>query len=185
MRARVTLLATAMLAVGASGAAAQIRAPAINRDAVFNHSIGVGVSVGSPYERDAWFWGLAADYTRLIAPPWSVSASLTYDRESNTTGGQTELVVNTFSLVLTVNWSAARWVTLTTGLGKGFLDDANSSGGLEFTDGDWGTGIAAGISLPDLPFTVRDAVTLSVSWEYNLTIREPLVSTDLAFGWSF
>ncbi len=185
MRARSTLLTAAILLFIASGASAQVRAPAINRDAAFDNSIGVGVSVGSPYERDAWFWGLTADYTRLLAPPWSMSVSLAYDQESDSSGNQAEQIVNTFTLVATVNWSAARWVTLTTGLGKGFLDDAGSSGALGFTDGDWGTGIAAGISLPNLPFTVRDAVTLSVSWEYNLTNREPVVSTDLAFGWSF
>ena len=179
------LVPVATLLIASSTATAQVSAPAINRDASFYNSIGIGVSVGSPYERDAWFWGLSADYTRLISGPWSASASLTFDQESDRVDSHSESVVNTFTLVLTVNWSAARWATLTTGLGKGFLDDDNSSGNLEFTDGDWGTGIALGISLPDLPFTVRDAVGLSIAWEYNLTQREPIVSSDLAFSWSF
>jgi hypothetical protein len=174
-----------VLLVAAPGATAQISAPAINRDAQFHNTVGVGASIGSPYERDAWFWGLSADYTRLIAGPWSASASLTFDQESDRSDSQAEAVVNTFTLVVTANWSAAHWMTLTTGLGKGFLDDDNSSGELQFTSGDWGTGIAAGFSLPDLPFTVRDAVSLSVAWEYNLTKREPIVSSDLAFSWSF
>ena len=186
MNLRIALLATLASLAGVSTARAQISAPAINRDAVFDNSVGLGVSVGTPYTRDAYFWGLSADYVRVIKLPWSVAASIMFDREHDKPQGDPETVVNTFTFALTVNWSAARWATLTTGLAKGFLDDDNPNQRLEFiTNGDWSTGLSLGISLPDLPFTVRDAFTLSAAWEYNLTKREPILSVDLGASWSF
>jgi len=70
-------------------------------------------------------------------------------------------------------------------LGKGFLDDDNKDNKLEFTNGDLGTGIALGIKLPDFPWTDRDSIVLSAAWEWNITEKEPSVSIDLTFGWSF
>ena len=185
MRPRIVLVGTLALLAGGSAVRAQISAPAINRRGAFHNSVGVGASVGTPYERDAYFWGLSADYTRVIGLPWSVTASITFDQEHDQPQGAPKTVVNTFTFVLTINWSVARWVTLTTGLGKGFLDDDNPAKQLEFTSGDWSTGLAVGVSLPDLPFTVRDAFTLSAAWEYNLTKSEPMLSVDLGGSWSF
>ena len=185
MRPRIVLVGTLALLASGSAARAQISAPAINRDVAFRNSVGVGVSVGSPYQRDAYFWGLTADYTRVIGLPWSVTASITFDQEHEQPEGAPKTVVNTFTFVATINWSGTHWVTLTTGLGKGFLDDDNPAKRLELTNGDWSTGLAVGISLPDLPFTVRDAFTLSVAWEYNFTKNEPILSTDLGASWSF
>jgi hypothetical protein len=185
LKHRVVLAGTLAILACASGARAQISAPAINRDVDFHNSIGAGASVGSPYQRDAYFWGLTVDYNRVIHLPWSVSASIAFDQEHEQPEAGPKAVVNSFTFVLTISWSAARWVTLTTGLGKGFLDDDNAANTLEFTSGDWGTGLAVGLSLPDLPFTPRDAFTLSAAWEWNITKSEPIVSTDLGFSWSF
>jgi hypothetical protein len=181
----LVLPATLALLACVSTARAQVSAPAINRDVTFHNSVGFAGSVGTPYTRDAYFWGLSADYTRVIAPPWSTTASIAFDQEHDQPQEGPKTVVNTFTIVATVNWSATRWVTLTTGVGKGVLNDDKPAKRLEFTNGDWSTGLAAGISLPDLPFTPRDAFTLSLAWEYNLTKREPILSTDLGGSWSF
>ena len=77
-----------------------------------------------------------------------------------------------------MNYVLSRLLTLTTGLGKGFLDDDNRDREMRFTSGDLGTGLALGINLPDL-------LGLSVAWEWNITQKEPTVSVDLTFGWSF
>jgi hypothetical protein len=47
---------------------------------------------------------------------------------------------------------------------------------LQFSNGDWATGIVFGITLPDLPWTARDVVAISVGYEYNLS---PLWRHDL------
>jgi hypothetical protein len=91
--------------------------------------------------------------------------------------------VNTFTGVATVDYSFLRWLTVSTGIGKGFASD--DKGSLRFEDGDWSTGVSFGISLPDLPFTARDSVSLSLAWEWNITESDPSVSMDISFGWSF
>ena len=158
LRPHIVLVGTLALLASGSAARAQISAPAINWDAAFHNSVGLGASVGTPYERDAYFWGLTADYTRVIGLPWSVTASITFDQEHDQPQAAPKTVVNTFTFVATINWSAARWITLTTGLGKGFLDDDNLAQQLAFTNGDLSTGLAVGLKLPDLPSTVRDAL---------------------------
>ena len=75
MKPRILLAGALTLLASASGATAQISAPAINREVAFHNSIGAGVSIGTPYQRDAWFWGLSVDYNRIIALPWSMSAA--------------------------------------------------------------------------------------------------------------
>ena len=102
---------------------AQITAPAVNRDVSFMNAFGLGASIGTPYQRDAYFWGLTLDYMRVIRRPWSVTTSLNFDQEHEEGSSP---AVNTFTLVATINWSASRLFTFTTGLGKGFIDDNNS-----------------------------------------------------------
>ncbi len=167
-----------MLLACSSMARAQIIAPAIDPEDPEKNIMAAGVSVGTPYLRDAVFWGLSADYTRVIASRWSASFALTYDQEHDRPANRPSKTVNTFTAVGTVNYVLSRLLTLTTGLGKGFLDDDNRDREMRFTSGDLGTGLALGINLPDL-------LGLSVAWEWNITQKEPTVSVDLTFGWSF
>ena len=174
----VVLIAILVTCASPATAAAQVSAPALDPDSPTSNVISIGASVGSPYTRDAVFWGLSGDYTRVLTARWSVSASLTYDQEHDRPESGPAKRVNTLSAVGTINYTVLRGVTLTTGLGQGFLDDDNADRELRFTRGDLSTGIAAGIKLPG-------RWGLSVAWEWNLTQKEPMVSTDLTYGWSF
>jgi len=58
--ASIVIVAAAVLMICALDGSAQIAAPPINRDTLFKNNIGFGGSVGYPYQRDAWFWGLSA-----------------------------------------------------------------------------------------------------------------------------
>jgi len=166
-------------------AAAQVSTPSFSREPGFKQAVSFGASVGSPYLRDAYFWGLTADYTRLIAPSWTVTISLAYDQEHERLANDKRSVVNTLGLVTVVNYNLTTWVAATAGVGKGFLDDDNSTTTLRLTDGDWGAGVAFGLSLPYQPFSGHGSLGLSGAWEYNLTKKEPQVSFDLSFGWSW
>ena len=175
MRVFLTAL---MLLTGGVLANAQVIAPAVDPRSDPSNLVAVGGSVGTPYRRNAAFWGLSAGYTRVVASRWSVSADLTYDQEHDRPANSPDTTVNTLTAVGTVNYSMSRHLTLTTGLGLGFLDDDNDEGELRFTRRDLGTGIAAGVNLPG-------RWGLSVAWEWNSTQKEPMVSTDLTYGWSF
>ena len=163
-------------------AQAQIHAPAVNLELGFKNVVAFGGSVGSPYTRDAYFWGVTADYTRLLDRRWSTTLSLAFDREFERRQAQPTKLVNTLTVIGTFNYGLTRWLTATTGLGKGIVDDDNRDRKMRFTDGDWSTGVALGFSLPDLPFTNRDAVVFSTAWEWNITQAEPSVSVDLGIS---
>ena len=166
-------------------AAAQVSTPSFSREPGFSQAVSFGASVGSPYLRDAYFWGLTGDYTRCIADGWTATISLAYDQEHERMANDKRSVVNTLSLVTMVNYNLTSWLTATTGVGKGFLDDDNSTTTLRFTNGDWGTGVALGFSLPYQPLSRHGSLGLSGAWEYNLTKREPQISLDLSLGWSW
>jgi len=72
-----------------------------------------------------------------------------------------------------------------TGLGKGFADTDRPAETMRFANGDLGTGVSLGFSAPGLPLFARDSVGFSIVYEYNLSQREPSLSIDITFGWSF
>lgn len=176
--ARLILCVSVVWLAGVEESAAQISAPAIDRDAPTTNLVSVGASVGTPYRRDAVFWGLSTDYTRVVNPRWSFSAALTYDQEHDRRKDGSSGTVNSFTAVGTVNYTVLSRLTLTTGLGRGFLNDDNPERDLRFTGGDVGTGVAGGVALPG-------RWGLSVAWEWNITQKEPSISVDVTYGWGF
>ena len=95
-----------------------------------------------------------------------MSLALTYDQERDRPRNRPSKTVNAFAAVGTVDCTLSRLLTVTTGLGLGFLDDDNSDRELRFTRGDLATGIATGFNLPG-------RWGLSVAWEWNVTDQEP------------
>jgi len=132
-------------------------------------------------QRDAWFWGLSIDYGRILEKEWAVNGALSWDREKKETG----VSVETYTFVATVSWIITERFSLTTGLAKGFADNDNKEAKMQFTNADLGTGLAIGISLPELKFWALETVALSVSYEYNISASETDVSLDLTTGISF
>jgi hypothetical protein len=163
---------------------AQIRGVPASKLPEYNNTVGVGVSYGPFIGRDATFWGLAVDYTRRLPHGFSVAASLAYDTDTERFEDGSKKHIQALNAVGIVNYSLSRF-TLTTGLSKGFATDDNENRSWQFASGDWGTGIVFGISLPDLPWTERDVVAVSVGYEYNLSQKEADISFDLGIGFAF
>lgn len=148
------------------------------------NTIGFGASVGPFIGRDAYFWGLAVDYGRRVNGPWSVAASLAFDRDTETLDDGSKKVVDALNAVGIVNYSF-KMLTLTTGLSKGFASTDNPERKMRFASGDWGTGLVVGVSLPGVPWVDRDSFAFSVGYEYNLSQKEPDVSFDVGYALAF
>ena len=84
--------------------------------------------------------------------PWSVAASLMWDRETEAFVDKPNKDVDTFALAGTVSYSISKWFNVGTGLGKGIADTDNSSRSIKFSNGDWSTGIVAGLVTQGMPF---------------------------------
>lgn len=181
----IVIVATAMLVIGSLDGRAQLAAPPISSP-IYKNIFSLGGSVGFPYKQDdTWFWGVSTSYTRLIKIPWSASIGFSYDRGISKPSGEPKSVTNGFTMFSTINYTFLKVITASTGFGKVIISDNNNNSSLNFTNGDWIAGLALGVSLPDIPWTVRDSVGVGVSWLWDFNEEEPSVSLDLSFGWSF
>ena len=163
---------------------AQLSAPIIP-DEPRGNSVGVGLSAGAVRERDADFWGWTLEYGRRVSFRWVVGASIAWDRETETVSAKPDKTVQTYTLVGTLSYLISKRFSLTTGLGKGVASDDNPEGTTRFTSGDISTGVVAGFATDGFPFFVRDSMSFSVAYEYNLDQRETMLSFDVTFGWGF
>ena len=94
-------------------------------------------------------------------------------------------MIDTFTALGTVSYKMKEWVSLTTGLGKGFADNDNPSSTMKLTDADWATGVAVGLQAPPLTGSFRDSFGLSAAYEYNISKKETSLSIDVTVGWVF
>ncbi len=168
----------------AGAADAQVSAP-VRPAPTYRNVVAGGVSYGVQNDRDADFWGFAADYSRTLSERWLAGASLNWDRETEKRVVASDRSIDSFTLVGTVSYALNSWMSITTGLGKGFADTNNPMRAMRFTNGDLATGVALGLVTPGLPQFVRDTIGFSIAYEYNVTNRETSLSFDASFGWSF
>ncbi len=141
--------------VAVSDASAQIAAPA--RPALdYKNAVSGGVSYGIQNARDADFWGFSFDYSRTLNERWITALALTWDSETETFADRPDRNTKTFTLVGTMSFAPTDWLSITSGLGKGFADTDNPARTMRFSNGDLGTGFALGFALPGLPLFVRD-----------------------------
>ena len=159
-------------------ASAGVKAVPVTLDRAHKNAVSVGVSIGTPYLKDASFWGLSADYSRVLSADWSTSASVNYDRETERRDTQPDKIVDAYTAVWVINYSlSSRW-SLSTGLAQEFMNDDNAESELRFGLGDVSTGISAG-------FSPTNSVGISFSWEWNITESEPSISVDFSYRWQF
>ena len=168
----------------AGTAVAAVAAPMMPRDN-FNNSISGGLSVGVVSGRDADFWGWSAEYGRRIGAKWSLGLGLAWDRETESFTDKPNKEIATYTASGTVSYALSKRWALTTGLGFGIADDDNPAQDMEFSNGDVSTALIATYATAGLPFFEQDAVSFSLAAEYNISQREPSVSIDVLFGWSY
>ena len=163
---------------------AQVSAPVLPLPG-YRNSVSGGISYGVQNDRDADFWGWSLDYGRQLGENWIGAASLTWDRETEQFNDSPDKQVDTFNVIGTISYALSSRISLTTGLAKGIGDTDNPTGSMKFNSGDWGTGIALGYSIPGLPHFIRDSISLSAAYEYNISQRETSVSFDVSIGVSY
>jgi len=151
----------------------------------YDNAISAGISRGSVSSRDAKFYGVSIDYGYRVADRWSITGALMWDKETEKSDSKPEQSIKTVTLAGTVSYLINDWISMSTGLGKGFADNNNPSGKMEFTNADWSTGLILGFATPGLPFWDRDVIGVSLAYEYNLSQNEPMISADFTIGWSF
>ncbi len=149
------------------------------------NSVGAGGSVGSFYDKGSYFFGVGFDYGRVLKGPWSFGLGVAWDREIEKPSDKPSKQINSWTLIPTITYLLNSRFSLSTGVGQGFADDDNPERKMRFKKGNLGTGVVLGISLPDMPFLERDAIGLSVSWEYTFGEKQPSISTDLAMSFGF
>lgn len=145
-------------------------------------SLSYGPSVGWILDRDAWFWGVAYDYSYRLSDQWSVAAGLAFDQETERKEPGPNQKVNTFTAIGTISYALNDYLSLTTGLGQGFMDDNNQKQNLRFNRGDLGTGLAVGLSFP---WTDDRSFYLTSAYEYNLSQSERIISVDFGIAIAF
>ncbi len=125
------------------------------------------------------------DYGRVLKGPWSFGLGVAWDREIEKPSDKPSKQINSWTLIPTITYLLNSRFSLSTGVGQGFADDDNPERKMRFKKGNLGTGVVLGISLPDMPFLERDAIGLSVSWEYTFGEKHPSISIDLAMSFGF
>ena len=173
-----------VLLAGTSDSVAQISAPA-RPAANYRNSVAAGLSYGFQNERDADFWGWSLGYNRSLGGAWFGEAAVTWDLETEKRVAEPDREVRSFTALGTITYAINSWLSLTSGLGKGFASTDNTQREMRFESGDVSTGLAVGFATPGLPWIDRDSIGFSASYEYNFTQKETSLSFDVTFGWSF
>jgi hypothetical protein len=119
----------------------------------------------------------------VLGSSWTVGAGLGFDRETDRSRAESK-VTDTFNAVATISYGIGSF-SLITGLSKGFADTDNPEGNMNWTDGDWGTGLILAYSILGFPSSESWMTTISVGYEYNLTGDEPDLSFDAGVGYLF
>jgi len=164
-----------------SAATAQI-SQLTSRNTLKANSLTFLISYGEIIQRDAWFWGLSGEYSKRINNlPIGVAGAIMWDQE--TTRGDKPKMVGTFTTAITGCYLINHLFSVGTGISKGFMDDDNPQKTYKFSDGDWSTGIFGAYQFKKGVF--GNPLSVSASFEYNISQNETSISVDLAYGFTF
>jgi hypothetical protein len=84
---RVLIVLVVWLVLSSPGFA-QVRTVPSSHDPAYDQTIGVSFSAGPFLDKDAGFWGVAADWGKRLGDRWSGAASLAFDRENDRSGAE-------------------------------------------------------------------------------------------------
>ena len=151
----------------------------------FNNSLSVGLSAGEVLPRDASFWGISIAYARRLPRGWLVDASIMWDRETEKKPMAPSVVIDSYTVAGTLGYSFSDRFALSAGAGKGFASNDNPGRSMRFQSGDLSVGMIGTLSTEGFRFWDRDSISFSLSWEYNVSQREPSISMDVVFAFSY
>lgn len=99
----------------------------------YKNSCGGSINGGVFLDREAVFFGVSTDYSRVLDGNWIVNVSLSFDQEHSSSEDGSAGIVNTLSPALAVGYAISPRLAAGIGIGKGMFDDDNSSGKFTYT----------------------------------------------------
>ena len=146
-------------------------------------TMGTSVSTGIFFNKDAYFWGLGIDYSRLLSEKWVINVSLGYDQEISKSETNDNSIVNTLTPSLAFGYILTSKFVLGLGLGKGMYDDDNEKGDLEFNkNGGYTIGL---IGVYTLYQKGQHSFDVSTGLEQAIDGKDLDVTVELGYGYSF
>ena len=149
----------------------------------YKSTLGAATSTGLFFNKDAYFWGLGIDYSRLFSERWVVNFSMAFDQEISKSESKDKTIVNTLTPSLAFGYVFTPKFVLGFGVGKGLYDDDNDTGNLEFNkNGAYTVGL---IGVYTLYQKGRHGFDISAGLEQALGGPDLDVTVELGYGYSF
>jgi len=70
----------------------------------YKNTFGTAASTGVFFNKDAYFWGLGVDYSRLFSNKWVINISMAYDQEISKSTTNENTIVNTLTPSLALGY---------------------------------------------------------------------------------
>tara|TARA_R110000772_G_scaffold124348_1_gene230930 strand:- start:394 stop:933 length:540 start_codon:yes stop_codon:yes gene_type:complete len=149
----------------------------------YKSTVGGAASTGLFFNKDAYFWGLGVDYSRLLSERWVINISVGYDQEITKSETKNNTIINTITPSLAFGYILTSKFVLGIGLGKGMYDDDNDKGNLEYNkNGGYTAGL---IGVYTLYQKGRHGFDITTGLEQALGGPDLDVTVELGYGYSF
>lgn len=146
-------------------------------------TVGGALSGGFFINKDAVFWGLGVDYSRLLSSKWVVSLGFGFDQEISKEKEMNDVIVNTLSPSLAFGYILNPKFVLGLGIGKGLLDDDNSSGTIKYNkNGGWTAGLLGVLTIYQKN---QHGFDITAGIEQALGNSDLDFTLELGYGFSF
>ena len=148
----------------------------------FKNSWSISGSYGATF--DAWFWGVATDYSRFIGERWILNGSIAFDRETTQKTNSPDEIDNTFTLSFAGGYTLTKRFVVGGGVAKGIIN--NKEGEQKWNwkklSEDWALGA---LGVYTYWFKGPHGLDVTGSLEYRLNEGKPAYSFDAGYGFSF
>ncbi len=149
----------------------------------YENTFGAATSTGFFFNKDAYFWGLGVDYSRLLTDKWVINISMAYDQEISKSETNDTAIVNTLTPSLAFGYVFTSKFVMGLGAGKGLFDDDNETGNLKFNkNGGWTVGL---IGVYTLFQKGRHGFDVSAGIEQGIGNPDLDFTLELGYGYSF
>jgi hypothetical protein len=179
VRANAAILVCVLLLLGNVSPAQSLNIPAEG----MKNTIGTAFSGGVFLDKDAVFWGVGLDYSRVFNENWIINFSFSYDQEHEQQDSQGTKVTNTLSPSIAIGYAFNERLAVGIGLGKGMFDDDNSENKLKYNkNGNWTVGLIGAYSFYQ---NGPHSFDISGGVERGLSEAETDLTIEIGYGYSF